>query len=171
MRRRVLAWLAAPSLLLGLAAAMCGSDDGRDGPWRATYFAATQPGGPLVERFESDVRMFWTTRAPLPELPRDGFGVRLRACFELLSDTPLILRLAADDSASLEIDGESVLGWEGPGRHRSRQVMVRPGPGLHPIEVRYTDLVGKASVQLQQRVEGHWRPLRVRRENARGGCD
>jgi hypothetical protein len=146
--------------LLALAAlvaiAVQADDDGRDGPWRAQYFANPElEGTPAIERREGDVHFYWRRRAPADGIPSDGFSARFETCLVLPDAVPeAAFQIASDDGARVLVDGNLVVDDWSAHHYRSRGEIVPLDAGAHRLTVEHFDLDREATIVLVASLDG-----------------
>jgi hypothetical protein len=115
---------------------------------------------------------------------RPDFSMRLQSCLPLTDVTELAVRLMADDSAIVYVDGERMLDSAGaetveaPRRHGKRRaagegrLLLQPGSHLLSIEYRNVDGPGLLHVELSRAgVSDHRIQSLLRRPSLDGRCD
>lgn len=116
-------------------------------PWKAEYFANPDlEGEPVLVRLHKGLNFDWGYGVPFPGLPADDFSVRwtTHQNFEAGRYT---FDVAADDEASLYIDGEPVLDVWQPVNDSGSVTRYLPA-GEHTIVLEYVERAGIAQVQL-----------------------
>ncbi len=143
--RRALSWAAGATVVVVAGLALGWGDDGRDGPWVATYRAST---GQTVTRHESDVRVHWGQRAPQPGWPVDGFSQRFETCVQAPSPRRVTLVLGADDAAGVWVEGRALLERTAAADYWEARVAVTFDEARRPLRVESVDRGGASSVEL-----------------------
>jgi predicted esterase len=120
---------------------------GGDGVLAEYYPNSTFSGTPALRQVERSCDLDWETASPASGVPADGFSVRLSARLMVPQPGSYTFRLAADDRASLALDGQTLIG--------SSTLMTNPvsadlplAAGLHDLEVNFVEGQGRAWVRL-----------------------
>jgi hypothetical protein len=118
----------------------------------AHYYAAADQTNLLFSRAEPGVNFAWGKRAPSPELPADGFSVRLSGQFMPNASGVHRFKVQSDDALRVSFNGQTVI---------DRWVKGRKAPTLfaadlvagqkYDIQIDYADRRGKAGVKLFSR--------------------
>lgn len=114
------------------------------GSWLCAYYANRDLlGDPTAQRTYSKIAFNWSRRAPLPELPPDGFSVTCESnqLFSTLDNYRFLV--SADDGYRLFIDNVPVANEWHIGR-KDLAADVPLTPGVHHVRVEYYDAVGPA---------------------------
>jgi hypothetical protein len=122
-------------------------------PWKAEYFDnANLAGEPVMVRMHERLDFDWGYGAPFPGLPAEEFSVRwtMEKAFDAGYYT---FDLAADDRASLYIDGQPVLDVR-PLANESGSVRGYLYTGQHTVVLEYTEQTGLARVRLNWEKSG-----------------
>jgi hypothetical protein len=152
---RRIAVVAAALTALAIATIIATRDDGRDGPWRASYFANADLEGPPRQRREGNVEFYWHRRAPIENLPTDNFSARFETC--LVVDAPIpeaAFQISSDDGARVLLDEVVIVDDWSPHRYRSRGAFVSIDAGVHRLVVEYFDRDHEANLVLVASLDG-----------------
>lgn len=175
-RWRPIAIVTAALVGLAVVAAVVSDDDGREGPWRASYFAGTDLAGSAVVQREGNVEFYWHRRAPVEGVPADGFSARFESCLVLPERVEeAAFQIASDDGARVIVDDAIVVDDWSPHHYRSRGDVVALEEGVHRIVVEYFERDREATLVLVASLDGDvpraipTRMLRLPRED--GGCE
>lgn len=155
-----------PAEIMDLAR-YCRTPEGQPG-LRAEYFAA-EATEPVLIRAEASLNFMWEMRSPGAALPADHFRAVFTGTLTPPGDGSYTFTLGSDDGSELLIGGRQVV--DNLGVHAfqraSGAVTLKAGVAV-PIEVRYAELTGDASLLLEwQRPQ----PQAVRDEALRSTLD
>jgi hypothetical protein len=153
--RRLIALVGLGVTALAIATIIATNDDGRDGPWRASYFANPDLQGPPLQRREGDVEFYWHRRAPIDGAPADGFSARFETC--LVVDAPIpeaAFQISSDDGARVLLDDVVIVDDWSPHGYRSRGAFVPIDAGVHRLVVEYFDRDREANLVLVASLDG-----------------
>jgi hypothetical protein len=133
-RWRAIAATTAGLFALAVLAILATRDDGREGPWRASYFSNPDLEGDAIEQREGDIEFYWHRRAPIEGMPVDGFSARFESC--LLLEEPVAdaaFQIASDDGARVIVDDVVIVDDWSAHQYRSRGEIVSLEAGVHRI--------------------------------------
>lgn len=120
---------------------------GGDGVLAEYYANPTFSGTPIIRRAERSCDLDWETAAPGAGVPADAFSGRFSARLMVPNSGVYTFRLAADERASLLMDGQPVI--QGSGTMTNGVLVdVFLTNGLHDLEVDFVEDQGRAWLRL-----------------------
>jgi hypothetical protein len=116
--------------------------------WRAEYFDNPQLAGePVFTREEAAVNHDWSTNAPAPNLPTDGFSVRWTGSMSFDAGGSYVFTVTTDDQVRVWVDGELLMGCGNCQPSSTISGTRYMTQGTHPMVVEYYDRSGTAAIQ------------------------
>jgi predicted esterase len=120
---------------------------GGDGLLAEYYANSTFSGAPVIRRVERSFDLDWDTGSPGAGVPVDGFSARFTARLIVPQTGWYTFRLAADDRASLLVDGQTVISGSGIMTNAVVAELSLTN-GLHDLEVDFVEELGGAWLRL-----------------------
>jgi hypothetical protein len=117
-----------------------------DGAWISRYYKRPRLKGTPFVRHDTAIDYDWGRKAPVGGMPRNRWSARWDTCLHLKQDALLDLRLIANRSARLLVDGKARLDVRSPGQ--KKRSLSLPA-GVHHLRVNYEKLRGPAVVKLE----------------------
>ena len=119
------------------------------GPWRAAFFENRELSGPpKAVTQHSAIDFNWGLDAPLADFREDNFSIRWDTCLTVDTAVTVTFQLGSDDGSRLLIDGRAIIDHWGAHPFSTKAGVTALTPGVHHVEVQYSELNWDARIRL-----------------------